>query len=656
MSELSNRAIPRNNYASPEEWLHDESEHPFKFALPKGCNTVPFPAIVKCNTYIMRHYAAGIVEDIKQRIYDGDLAPYFGIPDFFEDCMFLNDCHISPRMSFWWQSRYEFLADLEVYLEADVNTDEVLGKRSCTIYVTLAFCFEDQITYAFECFSGEKPDREGILLDDYLIPIMSYDEVEFAGEKLWLTYLPDALRDRRYINAFHLAKAMGLRIKSLRLYHKPQTKSILYWTESIVQVQSSVDSENPTPLEITVPAGTIVTNECLVPIDSRSLHIFHECFHAEYHWLFYRLQEMHNNDLRTIKKKRKVKNQSREPKNPLPILEWEAKRGSFALMFPRCVSLPQFRQLELEEQHELRHIGCALENVCRLLSGEWGVPKYLIRSRMLHLGFWQAQGALNYVQKSVDKGYYIRPFMFDRESCPGTAHTFVIDPLEALHLYERNAEYRARIDTGNYVYVDGHVCLNDPRYVIQGTSGPRMTEWANRHIDECCLRFENIYVVDDNYEFHLNCINSDEEYNQHYNDFIANGDILTAKEANERQTTLLADLPHIPGKALRELMNINGGMTIEQLAEAALVSTSTVKRWLKEELSYSPESALRIIIALHLPPWVSSWFLDMAKVPLQYRGIHLLYREIICCRYMDSFHTNNDLIETAGYSRLNENA
>ena len=30
-------------------------------------------------------------------------------------------------------------------------------------------------------------------------------------------------------------------------------------------------------------------------------YIFHECFHAEYHWLFYRLQDMYNSDLLTIK-------------------------------------------------------------------------------------------------------------------------------------------------------------------------------------------------------------------------------------------------------------------------------------------------------------------------------------------------------------------
>ena len=654
MGELSSGTISAVNSIAQEEWLHDESEHPYKFAPTKARgNTVPFPAIEKCNRYILRHFGAGIVEAIRQRIYDGDLAACFDVPDFTADCMSLRDCHISPRMSFWWQNRYEFLADLEVDLEADIFTEEVQDRRSCTVFVTLAFYFESRIFYTVEGISDEQPDRDGLRLDDYLIPIMSHEDVEKASEQQLFTYKPDALRDWRCIDAFQLAKAMGLQIMSLRLYRKPKTKSILYWTDSTVLVQSVCGDDDAPPVEITVPADTIVTNENIVPVNNRTLHIFHECFHAEYHWLFYRLQEMHNNDLRAIKKKRKVKNQGREPKNPLPILEWEAKRGSLALLIPRCISLPQFLQLESEEQQHLRHAGWALENVGRRVSEEWAIPKYLIRSRLIQLGFWQAQGSLNYVQQSKDRGSYIRPFMFDRESCPGTAHTFVIGPLEAFQLYERNKEYRTRIDTGNYVYVDGHICLNDPRYVVQGLSSPHMTEWANRHIDECCLRFENIYEVDENYEFHLNCINSDEEYNRHYNDFIARGDTLSTKEANGRQTELLSTLSHIPGKALRQLMDLRQ-MTNPEMAEAALISESTVKRWLKERASFNPTTALRIIVALHLPPWISYWFIDMAKVSLQYTGIHLLYREIINCRYMDSMLEINELIEASGYEKLRE--
>lgn len=131
MGKSSNEIIAATSGIVQEEWQRDESEHPYKFVPTKASgNAVPFPAITKCNTFILRHYAAGIVEEIGQRMYDGDLAMYFDIPDFTEDCMTMLDCRISPSMSFWWQDRFSFLADLEVYIEADVHTDSIYGRQS----------------------------------------------------------------------------------------------------------------------------------------------------------------------------------------------------------------------------------------------------------------------------------------------------------------------------------------------------------------------------------------------------------------------------------------------------------------------------------------------------------------------------------------------
>ncbi len=374
--------------------------------------------------------------------------------------------------------------------------------------------------------------------------------------------------------------------------------------------------------------------------------------------------------------------------------------------------------------HVFQGVGCAIHS-------EMGIPKYLVRGRMIQLGYWQAQGALNYVQcpspavvapspatvapspatagssrtlakaavegpmqGSPTSGHYIPPFTFSRESCPTTAHTFVISPEESFRLYEKNEEYRARLDTGDYVYVDGHICLNDPAYIVQASSGPWMrgigqasqghlmtgndqsypgplmtslmkgafhtphgyimTDWANRHVDECCLRFENVYEVDENYEFRLNSINSDEEYNRHYIAFAAQGKEISAKEATEQQSDIIASLPTKPGEALKALMKMSGNVTIEQMAERALVSTGTVKNWRKEEYVYDPETAVRIIVALHLPPWVSTWFLQTCGIVLQFRGLHMMYRNIIVCHYMDTMEEVNALIEAAGFDRMVE--
>lgn len=342
--------------------------------------------------------------------------------------------------------------------------------------MSLDVCLDDRITYEFNGVSLEPPERDGIKLDDYLIPILDIEGVNGAAEDQWFVSIPQALHDYRLLDPFKLAEKMGLAVAYHKLYKNHKVRSVLYWFDSEVEITPNGRDDKTPPVVVKIPAGTIVINENAVHKDRSRLYVYHECFHYEYHWLFYRLQEMHNNDLRKIKKTRKPKNQGREPKNPLTILEWEARHGSKALMMPECIVRPMIEKYKAEERRIHNHAGLVFQGVGYSIFSVMDVPKYLVRSRMIQLGYWQAQGALNYVQNTPLNGRYISPFVFSRESCPNTAHTFVISPEETFKLYEESAEYRERIDTGHYVYVEGHICLNDPTYVIQTPLGPRMTE------------------------------------------------------------------------------------------------------------------------------------------------------------------------------------
>ena len=51
---------------------------------------------------------------------------------------------------------------------------------------------------------------------------------------------------------------------------------------------------------------------------------------------------------------------------------------------------------------------------------------------------------------------------------------------------------------------------------------------------------------------------------------------------------------------------------------------------------------------------ISSWFLQISGVGLQFRGLHMMYRNIIACHYMDTLSEVNSLIELAGFDKMNE--
>ncbi len=59
-------------------------------------------------------------------------------------------------------------------------------------------------------------------------------------------------------------------------------------------------------------------------------------------------------------------------------------------------------------------------------------------------------------------------------------------------------------------------------------------------------------------------------------------------------------------------------------------------------------------MALHLPPWISTWFLRACGIVPQFRGLHMMYGNIIDCNYMDTIGKVIALIESPGFDRIIE--
>ena len=66
------------------------------------------------------------------------------------------------------------------------------------------------------------------------------------------------------------------------------------------------------------------------------------------------------------------------------------------------------------------------------------------------MGHIEAKGALNYVD-----GTYIEPFAFERSRGNGN-YTFVLSHRELFDEYCSNPDFRKRLDSGRYVFADGH--------------------------------------------------------------------------------------------------------------------------------------------------------------------------------------------------------
>ena len=625
--------------------LQDEPYEVSGVQTKKTTETVLVPQIQSMKDYILKHCKRLIFRSLNQSVREGTL----DLPndmDWGPVTLSAANCTIG-EMSFWRYDKYTALADIVV--QPEICTEDSFA--SCPLYVELWINMKSGMEfYTGECgHLRNLPERPYWRLSNYMIPILRKDEIEAGAEELLLKLCPNALSDLNEHNAFVLAERMGLNVERLPLYNKSRTLSMLFFCAGIVTIQDdppTPEANPPDPYSVTIPGNTILINTRAVHKDYCQLEIYHECIHYDWHFMFYRLQHMHTNDINALKTRRIVITDSTQNRNPLTWMEWQANRGSFGLMMPLSMMNPLVNEQRDSFSGSALHWGKRFDVIARRIAREHDLPKFRVRARLIQMNYIAAKGALNYVD-----GSYIEPFAFDLSKGNGN-YTFVLTRENLFEEYESNPDFRERMDSGHYVYADGHICLNDERYVTATPNGLRLTAWANAHVDQCCLRFINVYEACGLSEYCFGCLNSDEEYNRHYISFAEAGDELSAQEKLEHMNRVLNALPDTFPETLSALM-AQAHITEENLEERSGISVSTISRLKRiERNSYSMDQVVALCIALQLPPWLSSELLAQAGLMLRRTKQHRAYRLILDCMFMDSLETVQNFLRSSGCEAL----
>ena len=252
----------------------------------------------------------------------------------------------------------------------------------------------------------------------------------------------------------------------------------------------------------------------------------------------------------------------------------------------------------------------------------------------------------------MDDGY-IEPFAFSTSACRGN-RTFVISPKEVLEEYVRNEAFRDLLDTRRYVYADGHICVNDPAYVVLRGGKLRLTEWANAHVDACCLRFVQNYYRDKKTRYVYGQLNSDEEYN---------GRSL-ALSASEKQPDLYAHAVRV-ARTLSELPNNfhetfewhmkNSNVTLAKMSEETAISERNITRYRTEEKDdLTIDRVAKICICMHLEPELSFDMLEKAGIHVRKTPEDLMLKAVLLGMYACSVDQVGKYLEACGYPRIKE--
>lgn len=646
-------------------------------------DTIVLPEIVSMTDYIRRHYEKEIICACMNQIYglqlcvmyEGKLfhdVPGLGPIDYGEEELILTD-ELSPGE---WGEPCEFEHQPHVYaadvrpvdgsitwmsfrriadgcIEADLTIEMEFYFRygghgrfkqiTQKYYTSLWMDMDDSPNVEFSDFSLRRhlKNDSGVKLDEYLVPVYKWDDIEEESENIIFHTISEGLSDAKWLQPGLLAERLGLNIVYLPLYKRPRTASILFFGTG--EVLTAADSEEKLePIPVKVNGNTIVLNT-RKPGQERDA-IFHECFHYVEHRLFFQLQQLHNTDISYLAKWKPVELKQDE-RSPIEWIEWQAHIGSQCLQMPKRLLRKRISD-ELSDMQKLdRHMGFKLQAAGRKLAKEFNVYNYQLRNRMIHVGFPAAKGALNFVEDD-----YITPFAFELGECHGS-QTFVISPKEVADEYVRNEVFRELIDTGRYIYADGHVCLNEPQYVIRQGDRLRLTEWANAHVDQCCLRFVRNYIRDKRTHYVFGQLNSDEEYNGRSLALSLQRSAEDALKQAQEMSQVLLNLPgSFSGTLIAHMKRV--GITRDRLAEEAMMSGTMIKRMRTSERDLTLDQVIAVCIGLHIPPEYSFDLIEKAGFRLRNTPEHLIYKSILQTMYMEKLMNIQKLLAKCGCGEL----
>ncbi len=653
---------------SSQQQVTTESATASTTTAPSGCtaNAATRPSlarrqgIISMREMLIKCYGQELMQRLADSINSGDT-------ELLEQgCFTADTANMQITDVFFTRtSLYSVYAD--VYCKASLLSQDtpwvswLTKKFRCGMSIDMFEDEPEEVDFYDSCLANHCHHRvEGVPLDDYWVPYYKAEDIEKASENILWVNCPHMLEDPSAINAHELAAALGLNIIHLPLYKKKQTASILFFTAGVVTLRD----EDGEPYTQHVDGKTIVLNDYYVDRPQASqTAIFHECFHYTEHYIFFRGQSMCNNDL-SLFAPWKDKNQndstsveqdsmSAEPANtglgrkkkhnqanPIRVLEWQANRASYCMMMPKSLLAPRLSKGLEKLSGTGYHLGKKLDIVCRNLAEEFSAPKYCARYRAINMGYIAAKGALNYVGDR-----YIEPFAFSHDSCRGD-YSFVVSAKDVVHEYISNAEFRELLDKGHYVYVDGHMCVNDEQFVVKSEYGCRLTRYANANVDKCCLRFQINYIVDADDGYVYGQLRSDAEYNERYLTYDRITENMSIFQRTTLYTEIIASLSKQAHKAIVEHM-IRLEITTEQMAERCEVHESTIKRIRRgDKKTFTLDQIVIICIAIHLPPELSddlvarskNFFLtqpeDDTKEARELFTLHMIYRVLLRSFYL----------------------
>ena len=339
-------------------------------------------------------------------------------------------------------------------------------------------------------------------MTDFLIPILkNYDHEAIAILK---KYQPETLKKPCRTDAETLAESMRYHIRYVKLSDDHSIEGKVIFSQASVKIYS----RNGTAQYEEIQDNTILIdrNACKHNGTSLSTAIVHECVHIYEHRLFFDFQQQYNMliDKCDNLSLEDIFTESRSS-DYVKIMEKQAER-----ITPRILMPYHTVKIAIET---FMYGGCfesnfqQMEYVIRKLADAFGVSLEMAKNRMVELGYTEAKGVFNYVN-----GQYIPSYFADKKLGYNKSYSIPIEKL--VTEIQRNQNLEKMLQTGEFIYVEGHICLRNDKFIRIINKKPQLSSYARNHMSECCLVF-TIRHSNSDYHYVPNILNKekgDEEF------------------------------------------------------------------------------------------------------------------------------------------------
>lgn len=231
--------------------------------------------------------------------------------------------------------------------------------------------------------------------------------------------------------------------------------------------------------------GTIVLNKDIADDEVRfKSTLLHELIHHILGGYFFLLQKMHGHEYCSYMCRRFDREREQHDKwTPVDIMEMQANKLPGYMMIQDGPGRTHAAEL-MDDLGGERDIA-GIRRVVDQMAEYFETSKTVAKTRLIDFGYNEVRGLMQSANGSLVPSYMST--LRDNE-------TYTIDEADGIKEYLRNEEFRKVIDSGTYLYVEGHYCRNDRRYIYTDQYGwDHLTPYAREHMDECCLVFEQVY-------------------------------------------------------------------------------------------------------------------------------------------------------------------